>query len=125
MTTAAELRALPGLRLDGGDAPAFHEPWQAQAFALVLALHAQGAFAWTEWTEALARAIADAQRAGDPDDGSTYWQHWLRALESLVVARGIGDDARLQALAAAWADAAARTPHGQPIVLDAADGAGR
>ena len=36
-----------------------------------------------------------------PDDGGRYWQHWLNALESLVLARGLGDAAQLQALATA------------------------
>jgi nitrile hydratase accessory protein len=114
-----DLSVLPGLRL-GDDGPVFGEPWQAQAFALVLALHERGAFTWPEWAAALTAAIRDAQAQGDPDDGRHYWQHWLNALESLVLARGLGDTAQLQALAAAWAEAAERTPHGQPIVLDAA-----
>jgi len=41
-----------------------------------------------------------------------------------VLARGLGKADQLQALAAAWAAAAERTPHGQPIVLDAKDGPG-
>lgn len=101
------------------DAPPFAEPWQAQAFALTLALHERGAFTWPEWTEALAAAIRAARARGDPDDGSTYWQHWLDALESLVVSRGFGSAGQLHALEHAWEAAAARTPHGQPIVLRA------
>ena len=117
MNTGPDLSALPGLRL-GDEGPVFTEPWQAQAFALVLALHERGAFSWPDWTAALAAAIREAQRRGDPDDGATYWRHWIAALESLVLARGLGDAAQLKALSDAWAAAAARTPHGRPIVLD-------
>lgn len=123
MIPAPDLAALPGLRLSD-EGPIFGEPWQAQAFALVLALHERGVFTWPEWAAALTAAIRDAQAHGDPDDGRHYWQHWLNALESLVLARGLGEAAQLQALAAAWAAAAERTPHGQPIVLDAKDGPG-
>ena len=67
-------------------------------------------------------AVIAVQRsaAGPGDDGSRYYEHWLAALERLVVAQGAGSAADLHRLAHAWEDAAARTPHGQPIVL--ADG---
>lgn len=114
-----DLSTLPGLRLhDRG--PVFTAPWQAQAFALVLALHERGAFSWPDWAAALTEAIRAAQQRGDPDDGSTYWQHWLDALETIVIARGLGEASQIHALEHAWADAADRTPHGQPIVLDGA-----
>ena len=38
-----------------------------------------------------------------------------------MLAKGLGDAAGLHALEHAWADAAARTPHGQPIELTAAE----
>jgi nitrile hydratase accessory protein len=60
----------------------FSAPWQAQAFALALALHERGVFTWPEWAQALAGAIRRAQAAGDPDLGDTYYRHWLDALEA-------------------------------------------
>ena len=53
------------------DPPVFAEPWQAHAFALALALQERGVFSAAEWADALAREIAAAQRAGDPDLGDT------------------------------------------------------
>jgi nitrile hydratase accessory protein len=50
----------------------FEEPWEAQAFAMTLALHQKGIFTWTEWARALATQIAAAQAAGDADLGDTY-----------------------------------------------------
>jgi len=97
--------------------PVFSAPWQAQAFALTLALHERGAFTWPEWAAALTAAISRAQADGDPDHGNTYYCHWLDALETLVLTKGLADSNHLHALEHAWADAAARTPHGQPIVL--------
>lgn len=99
------------------DGPVFRAPWEAQAFALALALHQRGVFTWPEWAAALTAAIRRAQAAGDPDTGSTYYHHWLDALQSLVLAKGLGAADQLHALEHAWANAAARTPHGLPVAL--------
>ncbi|MGZ5187709.1 MAG: nitrile hydratase accessory protein [Caldimonas sp.] len=111
---------LPHLPRDE-DGPLFREPWQAQAFAMALALHERGLYTWLEWAAALAAQIEAAQAAGDPDLGDTYYRHWLAALESLVAAKQAGSAAELARLRVAWNHAADRTPHGQPIVLQAAD----
>jgi nitrile hydratase accessory protein len=111
------------LRLVDGsvDGPVFREPWQAQAFALVLSLHERGLFSWSEWTAALGDEIRKAQAAGDPDTGETYYHHWLAALERLVAAKGLIDPQALARTRNAWAHACERTPHGAPIELQAAD----
>ena len=80
----APLDELPGMPLEAGS-PVFKEPWEAKAFAMTLALHERGVFTWPQWAEALSRQIALAQTAGDADLGDTYYQHWLLALESLVM----------------------------------------
>jgi nitrile hydratase accessory protein len=67
-----------------GDTPVFRTPWEAQAFAMAVALHQRGLFSWSEWAQALAEQIAAAQAAGDPDLGDTYYRHWVNALEKLV-----------------------------------------
>jgi nitrile hydratase accessory protein len=103
------------------DGPVFREPWQAQAFALVLSLHERGLFSWSEWTAALSDEIRKAQAAGDPDTGETYYHHWLAALERLVAAKGLTDPHALARARDAWAHACVRTPHGAPIELQAAD----
>ena len=97
--------------------PVFAEPWQAQAFAMTLALHQRGLFSWPEWAEALSVQIAAAQAAGDADLGDTYYHHWLAALEALVAAKGASSAAELARYQQAWDHAADRTPHGQPIEL--------
>ncbi len=79
----AGLAGLPGLPREG-DTPVFNDPWEARAFAMVLALHARGVFTWPQWAAALSRQIALAQAAGDADLGDTYYRHWVLALESLV-----------------------------------------
>jgi nitrile hydratase accessory protein len=99
-------------------APVFREPWEAQAFAMTLALHERGLFTWSEWASALSAAIKRAQAAGDCDDGSTYYRHWLDAIEHLVETKGVTDEAALVDRRAAWDRAAHATPHGEPILLE-------
>lgn len=101
--------------------PIFREPWEAQAFAMTMALHERGAFTWTEWAAALAAEIERAQRTGDPDTGETYYRHWLCALERIVAEKGLTDAAALARYHDAWDHAADRTPHGSPIFLTAED----
>jgi nitrile hydratase accessory protein len=100
---------------DGG--PVFAAPWEAQAFAMTLALYERGLFTWSEWAAALGREIKEPQQGGDQDSGSTYYRHWLAALERLVAEKGIADEAVLAERRAAWDRAARATPHGQRIVL--------
>ena len=114
------LAALPHLPQDE-DGPLFSEPWQAQAFAMALALHERGLYTWPEWAAALSQQIQAAQAAGDPDLGDTCYRHWVAALEALVAAKQAGSAAELARLRAAWDHAADRTRHGQPIVLQDAD----
>ena len=99
------------------DGPVFREPWEAQAFAMTLALHKRGLFTWSEWATALGAEIKRAQAAGDPDSGETYYLHWLSALEKLVAEKGVTTTETLHRYRDAWEHACDRTPHGQPIEL--------
>lgn len=101
---------LPGL-----DEPVFAEPWQAEAFALVVALHERGLFTWAEWAEALSAEVKSPDAAGD---GHDYYEHWLSALEKLLAAKGVAGRPEVDALAGAWQRAAHATPHGKPILLE-------
>jgi nitrile hydratase accessory protein len=123
MNRAAALRAardVPGIPQDH-DGPVFREPWEAQAFAMTLALYDRGLFAWPEWAATLAAEIKRAQAAGDPDTGETYYSHWLAALERLVAEKGVATMETLHRTRDAWDHACDRTPHGQPIELRADD----
>jgi len=106
----------PGMPRDD-DGPLFREPWEAQAFAMMLALQERGLFTATEWSDALGAEIKRAQAAGDPDTGETYYHHWMAALEKLIAQKGVANTETLQRYRDAWDHAADRTPHGQPIEL--------
>ena len=93
----------------------FDQPWQAQAFALTVALHQAGLFTWPDWAQTLGAELKNAA-----EDGSDYWDHWLAALEKLAAARTDTAQSDLVALAERWQRAARATPHGTPITLEAA-----
>lgn len=90
--------------------PVFSEPWEAQAFALVVALHDRGLFDWSAWAEALGAHTRRTGRAAD-------YAAWLDTLEDLLAAREVLAPGLLAERRAAFARAAAATPHGAPILL--------
>ena len=94
--------------------PVFAEPWEAEAFALAVALHERGLFTWPEWSAALGEEIKRTPEAG-------YYRQWLAALERLVADKRVTDADTLARYADAWGRAAERTPHGTPIELRATD----
>jgi nitrile hydratase accessory protein len=100
----------------GGDR-IFNAPWEAQAFAITVALHDRGAFSWTEWAQTLGEVIAEVKQRGEADTGEHYYRHWLSALERIVARKQLLGDALLERRRHEWQEAARRTPHGQPIVL--------
>ena len=91
----------------GFDEPVFAKPWQAEAFALTVALHDQGLFSWSEWADALS---AEVKQPGAASDGHDYYEHWLAALETLLSRKGIAGKGEVDELAAAWERAAHATP---------------
>lgn len=117
MTAAGQAEQLPGLPRDEGG-PVFAEAWEAEAFAMTVALIDDGVFSWSEWSEALGAAITAAQAAGDPDLGDTYYHHWLAALETLCCRKGAVAGPEVDRRQQDWREAYERTPHGQPVLLE-------
>jgi nitrile hydratase accessory protein len=97
------------------DSPAFAAPWEARAFAMVRTLRDAGVISPAEWTDALGAQLA---RDGA---GETHYRHWLAALEDVVTTKGLASDGTLKRYRTAWAQAADRTPHGDPIALSPND----
>lgn len=89
--------------------PIFKEPWEAQAFAMVVKLHERGCFTWNEWAETLGNEIRSSN--------ATYYEHWLSALEKIVEAKGLMSHNERMKRVDEWDRAAHATPHGQPIEL--------
>lgn len=97
------------------DPKPFNEPWEAQAFALVVGLHERGVFRWSEWADCLSRQL---KRPAAAADGSDYYACWLSALEDLLQRRAIAAGEQVELMQAAWQRAAHATPHGKPILLE-------
>ena len=105
-----DLKLLNGIVLDYNE-PVFSEPWEAQAFALVIGLYEKKAFTWTEWAEVLSKTI-------HADEGCTpYYELWLKALETIVMQKALADKTEITNRKQAWEKALLATPHGQPIEL--------
>ena len=128
MTTSippeVDFRALPALPRDDAG-PVFKAPWEAQAFAITVSLHAHGVFTWREWADALAAELAAATARGEPDDGTRYYEHWLAALEKLLAGKKLIPDQELERRVDEWDAAARATPLGKPIELPARQGSPR
>lgn len=80
-------------------------------------LYEGGYFSWDEWARTLGAEIAAAQESGQPDTEDAYYECWLRALEKLVIEKGLSSALELDQRREAWDRAARSTPHGQPIKL--------
>jgi len=111
------IEMLPSLPRDEAG-PVFREPWEAQAFAMAVDLHARGHFTWPEWADALSQEI---KAAGSTDTGDDYYLHWLTALEKLVASKNLASADELTTRKDAWDRAARATPHGEPILLGRGD----
>lgn len=96
------------------DEPVFAEPWEARAFAMVVALQEAGLFDWSDWAERFGAAL---KVNSDLGGCLSYYQVWLRTLEAFMADSGLADPTAIARRAEEWGAAAARTPHGQPIEL--------
>lgn len=112
-----DLGLLPALPREEAGSPVFKAPWEAQAFAMTLSLHAAGTFTWREWAAALTAELAAAAARGEPDDGTHYYEHWLAALEKLIAEKNVVPALEMERRVNDWDAAARATPHGQPVVL--------
>lgn len=92
-----DLSVVPAIPLDE-DGAVFNSPWEAKVFALIVALHQQGHFEWTEWVTTISGEIAQDK---DSDPETPYYELWLRAAERLLDAKGLCDAGDLAQLKAA------------------------
>ncbi|MDA1332366.1 MAG: nitrile hydratase accessory protein [Proteobacteria bacterium] len=95
--------------------PVFSEPWEADTFAMLVALEKLGLITWLEWAEVLGAEIKCG--SSENDTGADYYLHVLSALENLLNRKNIVSNELLKQYQAGWARVADRTPHGQPLEL--------
>ena len=108
------MSAMDELQDVGVERPDFEEPWQGEAFALVVSLHRAGHFEWQEWVDALSGEISADAAVGKR---RPYYQQWLAALEGLLATNGLVDKPERDARTAAWREAYLATPHGEAVQL--------
>lgn len=96
----------------GHEGAVFAEPWQARAFALVVALSENGLFSLGDFQAALTARIGAFEQTGAIEGGHDYYTRWIEALGDLLAARGVRADEHLRRLeAAVIEDAASKKAH--------------
>lgn len=95
----------------------FAEPWQAELFALTVALSEAGQFTWPAWTEAFGATLRRHGADRELDGGGDYYAAWLETLEGLLDRSGVAAKAEAVAMRDRWEAAYLSTPHGQPVRL--------
>lgn len=103
----------------------FDDPWQAQLFALTVALSDAGHFSWPDWTVAFGATLKRHGASRELDGGADYFNAWLETLEGLLNRTGMAASADVSGVKAAWEEAYLTTPHGQPVRLKVPVTAGR
>ncbi|AIJ24698.1 MULTISPECIES: nitrile hydratase accessory protein [Amycolatopsis methanolica group] len=77
---------LPG----AGEQP-FDQPWELRAFALAVAAYHEGHYEWSEFQRSLIESIRHWE-SGSGGESWSYYEHWLRALESVLSSKGLLSD---------------------------------
>ncbi|MEM1301855.1 MAG: nitrile hydratase accessory protein [Pseudomonadota bacterium] len=91
----------------------FDAPWQAQVFAMTVALNEAGRLDWSRWADALGAQLSDVTEVSN----AAYYTAWLAAFETVLLEDGMADAGQVADLTARWHAAARATPHGQTIEL--------
>jgi nitrile hydratase accessory protein len=84
------------------DAPTFDADWQRRAFGVAVALSEFGHYPWDAFQKELIAAIAEWEaKPEDEQDDWKYYDHWLAALERVLVEHDLVAENELRALLAA------------------------
>lgn len=82
----------------------FEAPWESRAFGVAVALQDAGAIDFEHFRGHL---IAEISARGREEDGSGYYEHWLDALQHVLLEQGVVSadelDARAAVIAHEWA----------------------
>jgi len=81
--------------------PVFNEPWESRIFGAAVVLCERGLYEWDEFRELLIAEIAAADAGRDPsaEVQSPYYEHFLAALERLLIDKGICAKEEIEQLA--------------------------
>ena len=76
----ANLEGLAALPRKNGEL-VFEAPWEGRAFGMAVVMHEKGAYPWEEFRDRLVEQIGEGSQH--------YYDGWLSAFESLLLARGL------------------------------------
>src|ERR1700683_2330927 len=82
------------------DNATFSAPWEARSFAMAVRMSESGLFTWNEFRAHLIEEITKANKVhphGWVEPGEGYYTYFLRALEKLLLEKGLVDSAALEA----------------------------
>ncbi|WP_027802715.1 nitrile hydratase accessory protein [Paraburkholderia dilworthii] len=99
------------------EGPSFDEPWQAQAFSIVVQLSKVGAFTWKEWVDVFSTEIREHPAGSRESTNTAYYRQWMAALETIVAQRGLATSEDVETRKEMWRQAYIHTPHGEPVRL--------
>lgn len=71
--------------------PVFHEDWERRVFGVMMAMFAGGHYVVDEFRHAIERMGAANYL------GTSYYEHWLHAVETLLTDKGLVTQAELEA----------------------------
>ncbi len=89
----------------------FNAPWESRAFGLVVTLHANGAFEWSDFQQSLIAQIQRWESAHPDGEGWSYYTCWLAALEQVLVNEHLVSPGDVERRAAALAERPAGHDH--------------
>jgi nitrile hydratase accessory protein len=70
----------------------FEAPWELRALGVTVGLLRAGVFPWADFQQALVSAIREWECAPVEERGEwSYYRQWLRALERLLLERGLAE----------------------------------
>ena len=81
------------------EASVFSAPWEARAFAIAVGLNRAGLFTWDEFRVRLIAEVGASDRIRERDGTNRqgeYYEHLLRALETVVTEKGIATRSELR-----------------------------
>jgi nitrile hydratase accessory protein len=75
----------------------FHMPWEGRIFAMAVLMLEKGTYPWQSFNGSFVEEIGEAERSHPESDvASTYYRHWVKALEKVLIQQEIVTEEQLE-----------------------------